>query len=539
MAATGCLALGLTFLSWFPSPLPARTLPAGVPSTEARAVSIRASSLLATAPSGSLLATAKGVRARRNVTLRPTALCAPIRFTAIALTWNQVGGGITRARIRGGLDLRHWGTSLDTQTMEDGPDRGSPDSLGGRTGTDLVWVGTADCARIELNLSGNSELSDVRALFINTEGTAHGPARTRGPGHGGGGILGATAAEAMTQAPAIITRAGWGANERYRNCGPYYSLRVKMAFVHHTANANNYTRRQSPGIMRAIYWYHTKGLGWCDIAYNFLIDKYGQVFEGRYGGMTSPVMPGATKGFNTGSVAVSAIGNYQTARPTAALMAALERVLAWRLDWAHVNPSASVWMMSRGSTGNKYPPGVWVRFRTIAGHRNAGYTSCPGYNLYARLPSIRSVVYKMGLPKIFNTKETPSSFITGQGSVTWSATASATMKWNLQVRDANDHVIRSWDRAGPAFSLLWDGFTRDGAPVPPGVYRVVLEAWNASGLARPAEFVLNVDPVPPCPSPTPSGSPSPTPSGSPSPTPSPSPCPSPTPSASPSIGAST
>jgi hypothetical protein len=525
-AAVGSLALSLTLFAWFPSPLLGRTLTAGIPATEARAVSIRGSSLVAKAPVGALQPTRGGVRVRRTVTLRPMAMCAPIRFTAAALTWNQQGDGTVLARVWAGPDLRHWGTSLDTESMDEGPDAGSREARAGRTGTGLVWVGTAECARVELTLPGMTEVSDVRAVFINTEGTAHGwtpkMERTVGPRT----LLGVTSAEAMTQKPGITTRAQWGANERYRNCGPYYSPRVKMAFVHHTANANSYSRSQSPGIVRAIYWYHTKSLGWCDIAYNFLVDKYGQLFEGRFGGMTNPVMPGATKGFNTGSVAVSAIGNFQIARPPAVMIRAIERVLAWRLDWAHVDPSASVWMYSRGSTGNKYPPGTWVKFKTIAGHRNAGYTSCPGKYLYPYLPTIRSVVYRTGLPKIFNAKQKPQRFITGQGSVAWSATASAIMKWNLQVQDADHNIIRGWTRRGSTFSLAWNGFTREGEAVPPGVYRVVLQAWNADGKARSAQFVLTILPVPePCPSPSPSGSPGPSPSPSVSPCPSPSPTP--------------
>jgi hypothetical protein len=501
-----------------------RTLSAGIPATEARAVSIRGSFLVAKAPAGALHATGQGVRAERDVRLRPMAMCAPIRFTAMAITWIQRGSATVGASIQAGRDLQHWETPLDAGSAGDGPDRGSPDSLAGRTGTGLVWVGSAECARIELTVPGGTELSDMRAVYINTEGTARGPAPRPSLGWGPRAILGITSAEAMTRQPSIITRAQWGANERYRNCGPYYSPRVKMAFVHHTANANGYTRAQSPGIVRAIYWYHTKSLGWCDIAYNFLVDKYGQIFEGRYGGMTKPVMPGATKGFNTNSVAVSAIGNYQIARPTSGLIRGIERVLAWRLDWAHVDPTASVWMMSRGSTGNKYPPGQWVRFRTIAGHRDAGYTSCPGKYLYAYLRTIRSVVYKTGVPKIFNAKQSPNHFITGQGSVTWKATASATMRWKLRVLDAGDQVIRGWSRSGQTFSLTWDGLTGQGDAVPPGVYHVVLQAWNVTGQARAAGFVLNIVPVPPCPSP------SPTPSPSPSPSPSGSPCPSPTPS---------
>ncbi|HEV8421521.1 MAG TPA: hypothetical protein VGR13_09225, partial [Actinomycetota bacterium] len=157
----------------------------------------------------------------------------------------------------------------------------------------------------------------------------------------------------------------------------------------------------------------------------------------------------------------------------------------------------------------------------------AGYTSCPGMYLYPYLPTIRSVVYRTGLPKIFNAKQKPRRFITGQGSVTWSATASATMKWSLRVLDAAHNMIRGWNRRGSTFSLTWDGLTREGEAVPPGIYRVVLRASNATGRARAAAFTLTIDPVPePCPSPSPSGSPSPSPSPSGSPCPSPSPSPS-------------
>jgi hypothetical protein len=101
------------------------------------------------------------------------------------------------------------------------------------------------------------------------------------------------------------------------------------------------------------------------------------------------------------------------------------------------------------------------------------------------------------------------------------------MKWSLRVLDAAHNMIRGWNRRGSTFSLTWDGLTREGEAVPPGIYRVVLRASNATGRARAAAFTLTIDPVPePCPSPSPSGSPSPSPSPSGSPCPSPSPSPS-------------
>ena len=91
------------------------------------------------------------------------------------------------------------------------------------------------------------------------------------------------------QAPAIISRAEWGADESLRCGKPQYDNGIRAGVVHHTAGSNDYSPLESAGIVKAIYTYHSKTLGWCDIAYNALVDKYGQVFEGAPGGLTKPV----------------------------------------------------------------------------------------------------------------------------------------------------------------------------------------------------------------------------------------------------------
>ena len=88
--------------------------------------------------------------------------------------------------------------------------------------------------------------------------------------------------------PPIIPRFSWHADESIRRAAPQYGDAVHFAVVHHTAGTNNYTRAQSAAIVRGIELYHVKGNGWNDIGYNFLVDKYGQVFEGRYGGVDRP-----------------------------------------------------------------------------------------------------------------------------------------------------------------------------------------------------------------------------------------------------------
>ena len=92
-------------------------------------------------------------------------------------------------------------------------------------------------------------------------------------------------------------------------------------------------------MVRGIQSYHMDANGYCDIAYNFLIDKYGQIFEGRDGGIDKPVIGGHAGGFNTGSVGVALIGDYSTVKPTDAQWQALVHLLRWRLSVGGVDPA--------------------------------------------------------------------------------------------------------------------------------------------------------------------------------------------------------
>src|SRR5262249_58362955 len=106
--------------------------------------------------------------------------------------------------------------------------------------------------------------------------------------------------------------------------------------VHHTAGSNSYTRTQAAAIVRGIELYHVKGNGWNDIGYNFLVDRFGTIYEGRGGGVERNVIGAHSLGFNTGTVGVALIGNFQYTTPPKAMRDALVKLLAWRLDVAHV-----------------------------------------------------------------------------------------------------------------------------------------------------------------------------------------------------------
>ena len=115
---------------------------------------------------------------------------------------------------------------------------------------------------------------------------------------------------------------------------------IRFASVHHTAGPNDYSPAQAAAIMRGIELYHVKSNGWNDIGYNFLVDRYGTVYEGRYGGIEQNVIGAHARGFNTGSVGVARDRDLRHGRRSRRQpRQSLEKLLAWRLDLAHVDPA--------------------------------------------------------------------------------------------------------------------------------------------------------------------------------------------------------
>ncbi|NDZ82607.1 N-acetylmuramoyl-L-alanine amidase [Streptomyces sp. SID10853] len=199
---------------------------------------------------------------------------------------------------------------------------------------------------------------------------------------------GAKAGPYVAPRPRIVTRKGWGADESVRESAFLYTDTVKVAFVHHTATGNNYTCAEAPSLLRGIYRYHVKSLGWRDIGYNFVIDKCGTIYEGRAGGVTKPVMGAHTLGFNTDSTGVAVLGTFTSAEPPAPAVTALSRFTAWKLGLTGADPAGKTTLVSDG--GNRYEKGTEAKLNVISGHRDGFATECPGAKLYDKLGAIRS-----------------------------------------------------------------------------------------------------------------------------------------------------
>ncbi|MER6145080.1 N-acetylmuramoyl-L-alanine amidase [Streptomyces sparsogenes] len=193
--------------------------------------------------------------------------------------------------------------------------------------------------------------------------------------------------------PRIVTRAGWGADEKLRERGHLYTKTVKVAFVHHTVTGNAYTCSQVPSVMRAIYRYHVESMGWRDFGYNFAVDKCGNIYEGRSGGVTKAVQGAHTLGFNKNSMGIAVLGTYSSKKPSSKAVKAVAKLTAWKLGLFGRNPSGTTHLTSAG--GNKYKKGTKAKLRVISGHRDGYNTECPGGALYRKLGTVRDTAARL------------------------------------------------------------------------------------------------------------------------------------------------
>ncbi|MFC0627367.1 N-acetylmuramoyl-L-alanine amidase [Kribbella deserti] len=264
---------------------------------------------------------------------------------------------------------------------EHGPDAGT--DAHSRSGTEPLWVGLSTGVQVSLTTTDGQPVRDGKVVLIDPGASPEDePARMA---TAGGEVYDASSGPAPFPMPKIVTRQGWGADESLRShngvaCAtPRYTSTIRAAFVHHTADSNQYTKAQSAAMIRSMYAYHVKGRGWCDLGYNFLVDKYGQAFEGRAGGMHLPVLGAHTGRFNADSFGVSLIGNFERAHPSSAMLDMTAQVIAWKMDAYYRSPYGKA--LINGAT-----------FDSISGHRDTKATACPGKNVYAKLDDLRKRV---------------------------------------------------------------------------------------------------------------------------------------------------
>ena len=124
-----------------------------------------------------------------------------------------------------------------------------------------------------------------------------------------------------------------------------------------------------------------------------------------------------------------------TAKPTSAAVQSLERLIAWRLDLAHVDPVSTLTYVSGGS--ERWRVGTRVKLRAVSGHRDSGSTNCPGNYLYPLLNQIALAAERAGLPKLY------APVVLGRigGRVAFSARLSAALPWTITVNGPDGRTV--------------------------------------------------------------------------------------------------
>jgi hypothetical protein len=177
--------------------------------------------------------------------------------------------------------------------------------------------------------------------------------------------------------PPLITRAGWGADESLRfgtggeEIFPVEYQPVEHVIIHHadTANFNDPVLE-----MRSIYYFHAITRGWGDIAYNYLVDFMGNVYEGRVGGESA--VGCHAEGYNAGSCGICLMGRFFE-DPTTPEM---HNAIVWITSWAarNLDPTGAAPFYDIPS------------LPTISGHRDVNNTTCPGDEFYVQLDTVRT-----------------------------------------------------------------------------------------------------------------------------------------------------
>ncbi|MBX9243914.1 N-acetylmuramoyl-L-alanine amidase [Actinotalea ferrariae] len=411
-------------------------------------------------------------------------------FQTLGVTWpgtETVDGLAIEARTR--ADDGTWSDWRPLEASDAGADTGTADAAGEvRGGTDPVWVGEADAVQLSFPAEATPGPDGLRLTLVGSE-AEHLPADDAvvgGQADASGVAFSTGPVRMVGPEPAVISRAQWGA--RAQVCAPDVASTLVAAVVHHTAGSNSYASvAEAMQQIRNDQAYHIDGRGWCDIGYNFIVDKWGNIYEGRANSSTQPVIGVHAGGFNTRTLGISMLGTYGTVTPSAGTQESVARLIAWRLGQYHRDPTSTTGYTTLGGENSSVPGGTTLHLPVVIGHRDVAYTACPGNAGYATLPWLKQRARQLIGPTFINPALTATS-IPHAGSVTITGGITSTVDWTLTATDTSTGMSHyygtgAWGPSGGGAIATWNGRTTHGDPVGPGTYRLTLEGVErASGV---------------------------------------------------------
>jgi hypothetical protein len=306
--------------------------------------------------------------------------------TMVGASWSGAEPDVLR--VRGRASGGDWTAWFPLETAED-PEDGT--ALGA---AEPAWLGAADEIELVALRDGEDVSAELTAHVLTTsprdlekDGASSAALERMSTRAAGAG----DAVELGPGAPAIVTRSAWGADESLVGSVSSAS-ELRAVVVHHTAGSNSYAKADAPQLLRGILSYHTTTLGWADIGYNLLVDRYGTIYEGRHGGLHKHIVGAHAYGFNTFSCGISVMGTFTSSAPPSAAISAVQKAAAWKLLGAfRTNASQQFdWVSTVTGGGSLYDEGETAHLRRIFGHRDVNATECPGNAFYPKLSGMRS-----------------------------------------------------------------------------------------------------------------------------------------------------
>ena len=253
--------------------------------------------------------------------------------------------------------------------------------------------------------------------------------------------------------PVIISREEWGAEDP-KGSYSYHPYFDKLT-LHHAAccSADDLEEGKSQ-----VYWiqdFHQNGRGWNDIGYHFLVDRAGNIYQGR----PETVIGAHVGDANTGNIGVCLLGCYhppeascfQTITPES--RQSIVELFSWVSDTYGQSPTV------------------------LLGHRDYfGTTACPGDNIWIELPRFRAEIsdfiqsyFEMPPISIFQSPY-PNPF---SNQITLSFDLKRNMDFKINIFDLLGRRVNTIERTGAVPGRLfinWDGKNTDGKRLGSGVY---------------------------------------------------------------------
>lgn len=148
------------------------------------------------------------------------------------------------------------------------------------------------------------------------------------------------------------------------------------------------------------------GRDWGDIGYNYIIDPYGNIYEGR-AGMNG--VQGTHATYNSNTIGISLLGNFTNQAPTQAALDAVAKLtaylsdlndipLTWRTSYNVSNPASGIYphraLASTSCPGNKFVdvlPQVVATASSIKNSNSALHEMMQGYKATANIGEINTI----------------------------------------------------------------------------------------------------------------------------------------------------